>query len=147
MSVRSSLLALVFAATALAPSIALADMPPEPCDGADPGDACETSSGDAGTCQAGSGGFLSCVAGSGTTAASSTAATTAAASTAATTTASGAGGGGGGDGSGGSVGGGETDDGCAVRAPSKDRVTHFGAAAVFTLATAIAIARRRRRAG
>ncbi len=125
------------------PSTALADVAPEPCEGSDVGEACETFSGDQGTCQKqGSGSLLECVAGGATTAAATTAA-----ATTASASSGGGGGSGGGDGSGGSVGGGETDDGCAVRAPSEKRATHFGAAAVLAVASALTLARRYRRRG
>lgn len=144
MIARSSLFAVALVIAALAPSTAMADEAPEPCDGADLGDACETFDGDAGTCQKqGSGNALQCVAGGGTTAAATAAATT----TGATTAASSSGSTGGGEGSGGSAGGGESDDGCAVRPQTEKRATHLGAAAVLLLASAITLGRRLRRRG
>lgn len=57
-------LALLCAVAVSAPAVALADVAPEPCEGAEEGDACETSGGEAGTCEESSGG-LTCEAGSG----------------------------------------------------------------------------------
>lgn len=137
-----AVLAIASAAVLAVPSIARADMPPEPCEGAEVGDLCTTDNLGEGTCQD-RGGSLQCVEGGATTAAATTAAATTAASTGSGSTSGGEGGGE--EGSGGSAGGETDDEGCSVRAPRGKHTTHVGAAAVFALASAIALARRVRR--
>jgi hypothetical protein len=138
-------LAIASAATLAMPSLARADVAEDPCEGAEVGESCDDGF-TSGTCQMFDG-ELECVEGGASTAAATTAAATTAATTGAATTATSSGSGGtGGEGEGGSAGGGETeDDGCTVRAPRGKSATHAGAAAVFAIASAIALARRVRR--
>lgn len=51
-------LALLCAAAVSIPAIAFADVAPEPCEGSEVGDSCETSAGDSGTCEEGSNGLV-----------------------------------------------------------------------------------------
>lgn len=127
---------LVLAALALAtPSLALADVANDPCEGLDEGAACTTLDDEAGTCQTTNNGFLDCVPG-GTTAPSSSASTTTGGATTGAATTGGAGGGGGGDdggAGGGTTGGATEDDGCAVQAPGRKGATRAAAALVFAV--------------
>ncbi|MCC6551949.1 MAG: hypothetical protein IT372_02860 [Polyangiaceae bacterium] len=105
-------------AGAFASGAALADVPADPCAGAQAGAACVLPSGESGTCVPDANGALVCTASSTTTTTSS-----------ATTT-------GGGDGDGGG------DDGCSVGAGA---TAAGGAAAALPLLLALGLAARRRR--
>lgn len=54
----SRVIALLFAAAVSIPTVALADIAPEPCESAEVGDSCETANGEAGSCEEGTNGLV-----------------------------------------------------------------------------------------